>query len=36
LKLIGREDLIGDSRYDTPDARIKCEAEVDDLAAEPT
>src|SRR6516165_8324667 len=23
LKLIGREDLIGDARYDTPDARIK-------------
>jgi formyl-CoA transferase len=26
LKLIGREDLIGDPRYDTPDARLKCEA----------
>jgi crotonobetainyl-CoA:carnitine CoA-transferase CaiB-like acyl-CoA transferase len=31
LKLIGREDLIGNARYDTPDARIKCEAEVDAL-----
>jgi formyl-CoA transferase len=26
LKLIGREDLIGDARYDTPDARLKHEA----------
>src|ERR1700745_168919 len=25
LKLIGREDLIGDPRYDTADARLKCE-----------
>jgi crotonobetainyl-CoA:carnitine CoA-transferase CaiB-like acyl-CoA transferase len=33
LKLIGREDLIGDPRYDTPDARIKCEAEVDEIVA---
>jgi crotonobetainyl-CoA:carnitine CoA-transferase CaiB-like acyl-CoA transferase len=33
LKLIGREDLIGDPRYDTPDARLKCEAEVDELVA---
>src|ERR1700752_4423881 len=31
LKLLGREDLIGDERYDTPDARIKCEAEVDEI-----
>src|SRR5271169_6427109 len=31
LKLIGREDLIGDARYDTPDARMKCEAEVDEI-----
>jgi formyl-CoA transferase len=31
LKLIGREDLIGNPRYDTPDARIKCEAEVDEI-----
>jgi crotonobetainyl-CoA:carnitine CoA-transferase CaiB-like acyl-CoA transferase len=23
LKLIGREDLIGDARYDTSDARIR-------------
>jgi crotonobetainyl-CoA:carnitine CoA-transferase CaiB-like acyl-CoA transferase len=29
LKLIGREDLIGDKRYATPDARLQCEAEVD-------
>ena len=29
LKLIGREDLIGDERYATPDARLQCEAEVD-------
>jgi crotonobetainyl-CoA:carnitine CoA-transferase CaiB-like acyl-CoA transferase len=29
LKLIGREDLIGDARYDTPDARLQHEAEVD-------
>ena len=33
LKLIGREDLIGDPRYDTPDARLKCEAEVDAIVA---
>src|SRR5712664_4188484 len=31
LKLIGREDLIGDPRYDTADARLKCEAEVDEM-----
>jgi crotonobetainyl-CoA:carnitine CoA-transferase CaiB-like acyl-CoA transferase len=31
LKLIGREDLIGDARYETPDARLKCEAEVDEI-----
>ena len=31
LKLIGREDLIGDPRYDTPDARLKREAEVDEI-----
>jgi crotonobetainyl-CoA:carnitine CoA-transferase CaiB-like acyl-CoA transferase len=31
LKLIGREDLIGDARYDTPDARLRCEAEVDEI-----
>jgi formyl-CoA transferase len=29
LKLIGREDLIGDERYETPDARMQREAEVD-------
>src|SRR5882757_8203427 len=33
LKLIGREELIGDPRYDTPDARLKCEAEVDEIVA---
>ena len=33
LKLIGREDLIGDPRYDTPDARLEREAEVDELVA---
>jgi formyl-CoA transferase len=33
LKLIGREDLIGDARYETPDARMKCEAEVDEIVA---
>src|SRR5438874_4977945 len=31
LKLIGREELIGDPRYDTADARLKCEAEVDEM-----
>jgi formyl-CoA transferase len=29
LKLIGREDLIGDERYATPDARLQREADVD-------
>jgi formyl-CoA transferase len=33
LKLIGREDLIGDPRYDTADARLKCETEIDELVA---
>src|SRR5439155_12466037 len=33
LKLIGREDLIGDARYEIPDARMKCEAEVDEIVA---
>ncbi|MGO9998961.1 MAG: CaiB/BaiF CoA transferase family protein [Acetobacteraceae bacterium] len=33
LKLIGREDLIGDPRYDTPEARLKCEAEVDEIVS---
>jgi formyl-CoA transferase len=31
LKLIGREDLIGNPRYDTPDARLQCEAEVEEM-----
>ena len=31
LKLVGREDLIGDPRYDTADARLKCEAEIDEI-----
>jgi crotonobetainyl-CoA:carnitine CoA-transferase CaiB-like acyl-CoA transferase len=31
LKLIGREDLIGDPRYDTAAARVEHEAEVDEL-----
>ena len=31
LKLIGREDLIGDPRYDTAKARLEREAEVDEL-----
>jgi hypothetical protein len=33
LKLIGREDLISDARYDTPDARLQREAEVDAIVA---
>jgi formyl-CoA transferase len=33
LKLIGREDLIGDPRYDTAAARVEHEAEVDELVA---
>ena len=33
LKLIGREELIGDARYDTPDARMRCEAGVDEIVA---
>src|SRR6201993_2432229 len=33
LKLIGREDLIGDERYATPDARMQHEAEVDAIVA---
>src|SRR5580700_5786719 len=31
LKLIGREELIGDARYDTPDARLQHEAEVNEI-----
>ena len=34
LQLIGRPDLIGDPRYDTPAARTEREAEVDALVAE--
>lgn len=33
LKLIGREDLIGDARYATPQDRVKREAEVDAIIA---
>src|SRR6516162_6463401 len=33
LKLIGREDLLGDQRYDTADARHQREAEVDEIIA---
>src|SRR5271169_1153750 len=31
LKLIGREDLIGDTRYATPEARSQYEAEIDEI-----
>ena len=31
LKLIGREDLIGDPRFDTADARVEHEAEVNEV-----
>jgi crotonobetainyl-CoA:carnitine CoA-transferase CaiB-like acyl-CoA transferase len=31
LKLIGREDLIGDARYATPDLRLEREAEVNEI-----
>ena len=34
LKLIGREDLIGDPRYDTGAARAEHEAEVDQIVSE--
>ena len=34
LKLIGREDLLGDARYDKPAARLEREAEVDEIIAE--
>jgi len=34
LKLIGREDLIGDPRYDTAKARVEREAEVDEIIAQ--
>jgi crotonobetainyl-CoA:carnitine CoA-transferase CaiB-like acyl-CoA transferase len=33
LKLVGREDLIGDARYATPADRVQREAEVDDIIA---
>src|SRR6201981_961365 len=34
LKLIGREDLIGDEHYATPDARLQREAEVDAIVTD--
>jgi crotonobetainyl-CoA:carnitine CoA-transferase CaiB-like acyl-CoA transferase len=34
LKLIGREDLIGDPRYDKPAARLEREAEVNEIIAQ--
>src|SRR5437870_831569 len=34
LKLIGREDLIGDPRYDTAAARVEHEAEVDEIVSD--
>jgi crotonobetainyl-CoA:carnitine CoA-transferase CaiB-like acyl-CoA transferase len=34
LKLIGREDLIGDQRYDKASARVEREAEVDEIIAD--
>ncbi len=34
LKTIGREDLIGDARYDSPNKRLEREAEVDALLTE--
>ncbi|MBN8926288.1 MAG: hypothetical protein BGO51_17345 [Rhodospirillales bacterium 69-11] len=33
LKVIGREDLIGDARYDSPAARAEREAEVNEMIA---
>jgi len=33
LKLVGREDLIGDTRYDTPARRVEREPEVDEIIA---
>lgn len=33
LKLVGREDLIGDKRYATPSDRVEREAEVDEVIA---
>ena len=34
LKLIGREELIGDPRYDTASARVEHEAEVNEIIAQ--
>ena len=34
LKLIGREDLLGDARYDKAAARLEREAEVDEIIAQ--
>ena len=34
LKLIGREDLIGDPRYDKASARVEREAEVNEIISE--
>src|SRR5271165_544508 len=34
LKLIGHEELIGDARFDVPDARLQREAEVDAIVTE--
>jgi crotonobetainyl-CoA:carnitine CoA-transferase CaiB-like acyl-CoA transferase len=31
LKLVGREDLIGDTRLDNPDTRVQHQAEVDEI-----
>jgi formyl-CoA transferase len=33
LKLIGREDLISDKRYESPDARLQHETEVDEIVS---
>src|SRR5215471_16927834 len=33
LRLIGREELIGDPRYETADARLRQEAEVDEIVS---
>ena len=33
LKVVGREDLIGDEKYDTPAKRLQHEPEVDDIIA---
>ncbi len=31
MKLIGREDLIGDARFDTSEARVEHEAEINEI-----